>query len=98
MHKPIDDCCCVNSNRKIRIFDYIKNNRLNEDFFNRDKLNGIYSLLIDTPPEFKYIVGFLMFNFDLIFISQGLDPNLARPRHFDPLIRKIISSITNARN
>lgn len=34
-----------------------------------------------------------MLNFDLIFISQGLEPNAARHRNFDTLVRKITSLI-----
>ena len=33
----------------------------------------------DTPSEFKYITGFLMFNFDEIYLSQGFNPNEVHP-------------------
>jgi len=49
--------------------------------------------IIDTPSEFKYIASFLMFNFDLIFLRQGLEPNVALPINFDTLVRKIIALI-----
>jgi len=42
-------------------------------------------LLFDTPPEFKFIVGHFMFNFDEIYLSQGLK----RPENFDLLIKDI---------
>jgi len=52
-------------------------------------VSELYPLLFDTPSEFKYSAGFLMFNFDMIFLNQGLNPNVARPRSFDILVRKI---------
>ena len=93
IHKPVNDCSCVNSNKRIRILDYIRENRLHEYFANRDKISEIYPLLIGTPSEFRFIAGFLMFNFDLIFISQGLEASVVRPRNFNTLIRKITSVI-----
>jgi len=50
IQKPVQDCCCVNSNKRIRIKDYIKDNGLKEYFINRDKASESYTLLFDTPP------------------------------------------------
>lgn len=30
-----------------------------------------------------------MFNFDVIYLSQGLNPNVGRPKSFDILIKNI---------
>jgi len=83
----------VNSNKRIRIKDYIRNNGLKECFAYRDKASELYPLLFDTPSEFKYATDFMMFNFDLIFLSQGLKPNVVRPKNFDNLIKTIKSLI-----
>ncbi|KPK32394.1 MAG: hypothetical protein AMS24_04320 [Chlamydiae bacterium SM23_39] len=89
IHKPAEDCCCINSNKRIRILDYIRDNALGEYFENRDKASELYPLLFNTPSEFKYIAGFMMFNFDVMYLSQRLNPNLARPKSFDILVREI---------
>ena len=57
---------------------YIRDNELIEYFYNGDLMNELYSLLSDTLPEFKYMASFLMFNFDLIFLCQGLEPDVVR--------------------
>ncbi len=89
IHKPVNNCSCVNTCKKIRILEYIRNNGLRKYFKNRDKMSELYLLLFDTPSEFKYIAGFLMFNFDIIYLSQGLNPNVVRPKSFDILIKNI---------
>ena len=75
----------MNTNKRVRIKDYIKDNGLREYFVNRDKMSELYPLLFDTPPEFKFIVGHFMFNFDEIYLRQGLK----RPKNFDLLINDI---------
>ena len=54
-------------------------------------MNELYSLLSDTPPEFKYMAGLLMFNYGLIFLCQGLEQDVVRPN--DNLIKTIRSLI-----
>ena len=69
---------------------YIRDNELIEYFYGR-LMNELYSLLSDTPSEFKYMAGFLMFNYGLIFLGQGLEPDIVRPN--DNLIKTIRSII-----
>lgn len=71
-----------------------KGNGLMEYFESRGTTSDLYSILFDTLPEFKYITGFLMFNFNMIFLRQGLNPDVSRPKNFDILIRKIRKLIT----
>ena len=74
----------------IRLYPaYIRDNELIEYFYNGDLMNELYSLLSDTPLEFKYMASFLMFNFDLIFLSQVLEPSVVRSKNFDNLIKTI---------
>lgn len=51
-------------------------------------MSELYPLLFDMLPQFKYIAGFLMFNFDLIYL-RGSELKEDRPSNFDTLIRKI---------
>ena len=83
----------MSSNKRISIKDYIKDNGLKEYFVYRDKASELYPLFFNTPSGFKYRIGFMMFNFDSIFLSKGLEPSVVRPKNFDNLIKTIKSFI-----
>ena len=80
-HPPSERCACVETEKRVKVRDYIREWSLDEYYAENDKY---YKVLAEFSPPLKglrLLLLVVLFNFDLPAVRAGLDPVKVRPTY-----------------